>query len=87
MYEQEYESAPETKTLVEGRPVAGSHETENGTAENEFSGVAQMPMDRNIFTRHLPPDPIPYLSKSEKRQNLAGKSCLRTRPGLSILLQ
>ena len=43
-------------------------------------------MDRNIFTRHLPPDPIPYLSKSEKRQNLAGKSCLRTRPGLIILL-
>ena len=43
-------------------------------------------IDRNIFTRHLPTDPIPYLSKSEKRQNLAGKSCLRTRPGLSILL-
>ena len=85
MYEQEYESAPETKTLVEGRPVAGSQETENGTAENDFSGVAQMP-DRNIFTRHLPTDPIPYLSKSEKRQNLAGKSCRWTRPGLSILL-
>ena len=30
-------------------------------------------IDRNIFTRHLPTDPIPYLSKSEKRQNLAGK--------------
>ena len=87
MYEQEYESAPETKTLVEGRPVAGSHETENGTAENDFSGVAQMP-DRSeyflqdIFLR------IRYLicQKSEKRQNLAGKSCLRTRSGLSILL-
>lgn len=48
MYEQEYESAPETKTLVEGRPVAGSHETENGTAENDFSGVAQMP-DRSEY--------------------------------------
>ncbi len=49
MYEQEYESAPETKTLVEGRPVAGSHETENGTAENEFSGVAQMPDGSEYF--------------------------------------
>ena len=35
MYEQEYESAPETKTLVEGRPVAGSQETENGTANGD----------------------------------------------------
>lgn len=49
MYEQEYESAPETKTLVEGRPVAGSHETENGTAENDFSGVAQMPDGTEYF--------------------------------------
>lgn len=49
MYEQEYEAAPEKKTLVEGRPVAGSQETENGTAENDFSGVAQMPDGTEYF--------------------------------------
>ena len=47
-WEEQYQSAPETKTLAEGRPVAGSHETENGTAENDFSGVAQMP-DRSEY--------------------------------------
>ena len=48
-WEEQYQSAPETKTLAEGRPVAGSHETENGTAENEFSGVAQMPDGSEYF--------------------------------------
>lgn len=48
-WEEQYQSAPETKTLVEGRPVAGSQETENGTAENEFSGVAQMPDGTEYF--------------------------------------
>ena len=47
-WEEQYQSAPETKTLAEGRPVAGSQETENGTAENDFSGVAQMP-DRSEY--------------------------------------
>ena len=55
MWEQEYESAPETKTLIEGKPVAGFQETEtgtgNGTAENEFSGVAQMPDGSEYFYR------------------------------------
>ena len=48
-WEEQYQSAPETKTLAEGRPVAGSQETENGTAENEFSGVAQMPDGSEYF--------------------------------------
>ena len=48
-WEEQYQSAPETKTLAEGRPVAGSQETENGTAENDFSGVAQMPDGTEYF--------------------------------------
>ena len=53
MWEQEYESAPETKTLVEGKPVAAAQETENdannGAGENYFSGVAQMPDGSEYF--------------------------------------
>ena len=44
-WESEYETAPETKTLVEGRPVAGvASQASDGQImeENSFSGVAVM---------------------------------------------
>lgn len=44
-WEGEYASAPETKTLVEGRPVAGTRvysDTGDTIGNNDFTGVAQM---------------------------------------------
>ena len=44
-WEGEYASAPETKTLVEGRPVAGTRvysDTGDTMGNNDFTGVAQM---------------------------------------------
>ena len=86
MYEQEYEAAPEKKTLVEGNLLQAPRRQKMVLRKMTSPVLHRCRMERNIFTRHLPTDPIPYLSKSEKRQNLAGKSCLWTRPGLSILL-
>ena len=42
MYEQEYESAPETKTLVEGRPVAGVTEIADIFSTSGISTVASV---------------------------------------------
>ena len=44
-WEEQYESAPETKSLAEGRPIAGTQSySDDGEVmgNNEFNGVAQM---------------------------------------------
>ncbi len=51
-WESEYETAPETKTLVEGRPVAGvASQASDGQImeENSFSGVAVMNDDSKYY--------------------------------------
>ena len=63
MYEQEYESAPETKTLVEAKPVAG----------NYFSCIAQMPDDSQYYYKISSTGPDTLSVKIKKAANKGGE--------------
>ena len=68
-WEQEYETAPEKKTLTEAKPVAG----------NYFSCIAQM---HNTIIKHLTLAPIPCQSRSRKQQTRAGTKYRRMQCGV-----
>lgn len=71
-WEQEYETAPEKKTLTEAKPVAG----------NFFDCIAQMPDDSQFYYKYLPMAPIPCQSRSRKQQTRAGKKYRRMQCGV-----
>nr|WP_295278452.1 DUF6034 family protein [uncultured Blautia sp.] len=62
-WEEQYQSAPETKALAEGRPIAGTQSySDSGEVmgNNEFNGVAQMKDGSEFYysTSTWGPDPL-----------------------------
>lgn len=86
-WESEYETAPEAKTLVEGRPVAGvASQASDGQImeENSFSGVAVMNDGSKYYYITYSSGSDTLLSGSKKRRRQAAKHFQPIQAGLII---
>ncbi|MDD5804835.1 MAG: DUF6034 family protein [Clostridia bacterium] len=76
-WEEEYDKAPETKTLVEARPTAGSQKTDSdgnviGDGNNEFSGVAQMTDGSEYYYQTTSSGSDTFAAKIRRTVNVGG---------------